>query len=70
MPADPTQQQAFIDSVTKTYPKAKLDWSVPAQSLEHPDIPNHQAWVPDYAKSKTAWQAFWTKYRTTPERRY
>ena len=66
MPADPTQQQAFKDSVTKAYPKAKLDWSVPAQSLEHPDIPNHQSWVPDYAKSKTAWQAFWNKYRTTP----
>ena len=29
MPADPTQQQAFIDSITKAYPKAKLDWSVP-----------------------------------------
>ena len=66
MPADPTQQQGFIDSVTKTYPKAKLDWSVPTQSSEHPDIPNHQSWVPDYAKSKAAWQAFWTKYRTTP----
>jgi multiple sugar transport system substrate-binding protein len=65
MPADPTQQQAFKDSIEKTFPKAKLDWSVPTQSLEHPDIPNHQAWVPDYAKSKAAWQAFWNKYRTT-----
>ena len=31
-----------------------------------PDIPNHQAWVPNYAKAKAAWQAFQNKYRTTP----
>ncbi len=64
MPADETQQQPFIDSVNKAYPGAKLDWSVPTQMLAHPDIPNHQAWVPDYAKSKAAWQAFGVGYRT------
>ncbi len=32
--------------------------------LGYPDIPNHQAWVPDYAKSKAAWQAFGVGYRT------
>src|SRR4029078_4723447 len=45
-------------------PKAALDWSVPEQMLENPDIPNHQAWVPDYAKSKAAWQACGKGYRT------
>jgi multiple sugar transport system substrate-binding protein len=64
MPADETQQQPFIDSVNKAYPGAKLDWSVPTQMLANPDIPNHQAWVPDYAKSKAAWQAFGVGYRT------
>jgi hypothetical protein len=64
MPADETQQGPFIDSVNKAYPGAKLDWSVPTQMLANPDIPNHQAWVPDYAKSKAAWQAFGVGYRT------
>ena len=64
MPADESQQQPFIDSVNKAYPGAKLDWSVPTQMLANPDIPNHQAWVPDYAKSKAAWQAFGVGYRT------
>jgi multiple sugar transport system substrate-binding protein len=64
MPADSSQQQPFIDSVNKAYPGAKLDWSVPTQMLANPDIPNHQAWVPDYAKSKAAWQAFGVGYRT------
>ena len=64
MPADETQQQPFIDSVNKAYPGAKFDWSVPTQMLANPDIPNHQSWVPDYAKSKAAWQAFGVGYRT------
>ena len=33
--------------------------------LAYPDVPNHQAWVPDYAKSKAAWQKFQNTYRTT-----
>src|SRR5829696_315888 len=64
MPADPAQTQPFKDALEKAYPKADLDWSVPEAMLENPDIPNHQAWVPDYAKSKAAWQAFGKGYRT------
>ncbi len=64
-PADPGLVAAYKDSVNKQYPDSKLDWSVPEQMLGYPDKPNHQSWVPDYAKSKAAWQAFGTKYRTT-----
>jgi multiple sugar transport system substrate-binding protein len=63
-PADASLQQAFFDSVNAQYPKVKLDWSVPQAMLGYPDIPNHQSWVPDYAKSKAAWQAFQNGYRT------
>ena len=31
--------------------------------LNYPDIPNHQSWVPNYAKAKPAWQAFQNNYR-------
>jgi len=64
-PADPSLVAAYKDSVNKQYPDSKLDWSVPTQMLAYPDKPNHQAWVPDYAKSKAAWQAFNAKYRST-----
>jgi hypothetical protein len=63
--ADTTKQQPFIDSINKQFAGITLDWSVPQQTLGHPDIPNHQAWMPDYAKSAEALRAFWTKYRTT-----
>jgi multiple sugar transport system substrate-binding protein len=63
-PADKSQQAAFFKSVDAVYPTQKLDWTVPTAMLAHPDIPNHQAYVPNYAKSKAAWQAFQNKYRT------
>jgi multiple sugar transport system substrate-binding protein len=65
MPADPSKQQAFIDATNANFPGQTLDWSVPQAMLEYPDIPNHQAWVPNYAKAKPAWQAFHNKYRST-----
>ena len=65
LPANPSQQQAFIDRTNANFPGQTLDWSVPQAMLEFPDIPNHQAWVPNYAKAKPAWQAFQNKYRTT-----
>jgi multiple sugar transport system substrate-binding protein len=64
-PADPSKQDAFFKTVDANFPGVKLDWSVPQAMLAYPDIPNHQSWVPNYAKAKSAWQAFQNKYRTT-----
>jgi multiple sugar transport system substrate-binding protein len=64
-PANTTKQQAFFDAINTGFPGITLDWSVPQAMLSHPDIPNHQSWMPDYAKSKAALQAFWSKYRTS-----
>ena len=64
-PADPSKQDAFFKSIDANFPGVKLDWSVPQAMLAYPDIPNHQSWVPNYAKAKAAWQAFQNKYRTT-----
>ena len=64
-PADKSKQEAFFKSVDATFPGVKLDWSAPQAMLGYPDIPNHQAFVPNYAKSKAAWQAFHNKWRTT-----
>jgi len=63
-PADESLQQGFFDAINAQFPDATLDWTVPQAMLGFPDVPNHQAWVPDYAKSKDAWKAFQTAYRT------
>ena len=64
-PANPAQQDAFFKATEANFPGVKLDWSVPQAMLAYPDIPNHQSWVPNYAKAKSAWQAFQNKYRST-----
>jgi multiple sugar transport system substrate-binding protein len=65
-PADPALQQAFFDTVQASYPDSEIDWSVPQAMLGYVDKPNHQAWMPDYQKSRSALKAIWNKYRTTP----
>jgi multiple sugar transport system substrate-binding protein len=65
MPADKTKQDAWFKSIDKGFPGITLDWTVPQQMLAYPDVPNHQSWMPDYAKAKAALQAFQNKYRTT-----
>jgi multiple sugar transport system substrate-binding protein len=64
-PADPALQQSFFDTTQKNYPDSKIDWTVPQAMLGYVDKPNHQAWMPDYQKSRTALKALWNKYRTT-----
>ncbi len=65
MPADQTKQQAWFDSIDKQFPGMKLNWDVAKAMLAYPDIPNHQSFVPDYAKVRSAMQAFGNNYRTT-----
>lgn len=66
MPADQSKQQAWFDSIDANFPDMNLNWDVAKAMLAYPDIPNHQSWVPDYAKVRSALQAFGNNYRTTP----
>ena len=65
MPADQTKQQGWFDSIDKNFPGMNLNWDVVKAMLAYPDIPNHQSWVPDYPKVRSAMQAFGNNYRTT-----
>ena len=62
-PADPAKQQAFFDTINKQYPAEKIDWTVPQAMLSFVDIPNHQSYLPNYAKAKAALQALGNGYR-------
>jgi multiple sugar transport system substrate-binding protein len=65
MPADTAKQDAWFKSINANFPGITLDWAVAQSMLAYPDVPNHQSWLPNYAKAKTALQAFQNKYRTT-----
>ena len=53
--------------IDATFPDMNLNWDVAKAMLAYPDIPNHQSWVPDYAKVRSALQAFGNNYRTTAD---
>ncbi len=65
MPADQSKQQAWFDSIDANFPGMGLNWDVAKAMLAYPDIPNHQSFVPDYSKVRSAMQAFGSAYRTT-----
>jgi len=65
-PADPSLQQSAFDAIQKNYPDSKIDFSVMQAMLGYVDKPSHQAWMPDYQKSRAALKAVYNKYRTTP----
>jgi len=64
-PADPALQQTAFDNIQKNYPNSKIDFTVMQAMLGYVDKPSHQAWMPDYQKSRQALKAVYNKYRTT-----
>ncbi len=64
-PADPALQQSAFDAIQKNYPESKIDFTVMQDALGYVDKPSHQAWMPDYQKSRQALKAVYNKYRTT-----
>ena len=57
------REQIEIDTTQKQYPDSKIDWTVPQAMLGYIDKPNHQAWMPDYQKARSALKAVYNKYR-------
>jgi multiple sugar transport system substrate-binding protein len=64
-PADPSLQQSAFDAIQANYPDSKIDFTVMQAMLGYVDKPSHQAWMPDYQKSRQALKAVYNKYRTT-----
>ena len=44
----------------------KIDWTVADAMLNYPDIPNHEAWVPNQTKANDLFQKFGTLMQGTP----
>jgi multiple sugar transport system substrate-binding protein len=61
MPARVEDRPAFWASLDARTAPNKIDWAVAEEMLNYPDLPNHEAWMPEYAKTKTildTWRTF------------
>jgi multiple sugar transport system substrate-binding protein len=65
MPAIESQQDAFFAGLDKTFAPLKIDWQVAKDMLELPDLPSHEAFMPNFQKADAANKALGSKLWTT-----
>jgi multiple sugar transport system substrate-binding protein len=66
MPAVEADRAAFFAAKDKAAAPNKIDWSVAQAMLAYPDLPNHEAWMPNLAKANTLLGDFRTLMDQTP----
>jgi multiple sugar transport system substrate-binding protein len=67
LPAVESQRQAFFDAKNKAAAPNVIDWNVALEMLNYPDLPNHEAWLPNLAKANTLLGDFRTAMDQTPD---
>lgn len=63
LPIREAEQADFFAAQDVNYPQG-VDWSVVNESLAYPDIPNHEAYLPNYNQAVDRLNAFVTLFRT------
>jgi len=67
IPAVEADRPAFFAAKDEAAAPNKIDWSVTEEMLKYPDLPNHEAWLPNLAQSNTLLGSFRTLMDTTPD---
>lgn len=65
MPARETDRTAFFEGLNQKYTQG-VNWDVVMDSLNYPDIPSHESWMPNYNKAEDLLRNFVTLYGSTP----
>jgi len=66
IPGDPALRDGFFATMNTKVGTNKIDWQVALDMLKYPDLPNHEAWMPNLTKSQAVLDNFKTKMETTP----
>jgi len=64
-PAVKSKQAAFFTTLDKRFAPNKVDWQVALDMLAYPDVPSHEADMPNFLKADAAIKAFQEKLITT-----
>ena len=65
MPAREADRAAFFDTLNQKYTQG-VNWQVVMDSLNYPDIPSHESWMPNFNKAQDLLRNFVTLYGSTP----
>ena len=66
LPAVKSKQAAFFDALDARFAPNDIDWQVALDMLAYPDVPSHEADMPNFLKADAAIKAFQEKLITTP----
>jgi multiple sugar transport system substrate-binding protein len=66
LPAVKSKQGAFFDALDERFAPNKVNWQVALDMLGYPDVPSHEADMPNFLKADAAVKAFQEKLITTP----
>jgi multiple sugar transport system substrate-binding protein len=65
LPAVASKQDAFFKALEERFAPNDIDWQVARDMLAYPDVPSHEADMPNFLKSDAAVKAFQEKLITT-----
>jgi multiple sugar transport system substrate-binding protein len=65
LPAVKAKQAAFFTALDERFAPNDIDWTVATDMLAYPDVPSHEADMPNFLKSDAAIKAFQEKLITT-----
>jgi multiple sugar transport system substrate-binding protein len=65
IPGNPDLRQAFFDGMNAKSGSNTIDWNVAVDMLPYPDVPHHEAWMPNMSKAESAIDTFKTMLDTT-----
>jgi multiple sugar transport system substrate-binding protein len=66
MPAKVEDRPAFFAAKSEAAAPNTIDWSVAEEMLNYPDLPNHEAWSPNPAQTKSIFDALRVTMDQTP----
>jgi multiple sugar transport system substrate-binding protein len=66
LPAVTDQRDAFFAALDETFAPIEVDWNVSTQMLEYPDVPSHEAFMPNFTEANAANGEFGSTLWTTP----
>jgi multiple sugar transport system substrate-binding protein len=66
LPAVESKQAAFFAALDERFAPNDINWQVALDMLAHPDVPSHEADMPNFLKSDAAIKAFQERIITTP----
>ncbi len=66
IPGKLEDRDAFFKALDERSAPNKIDWSVALEMLKYPDVPNHEAWMPNMLKAEDLFGKFYTKMDQTP----